>query len=68
MLFRSGFTYNIGRLVAAVGAFLVGAIASRGSGALDGAITTLIFVGFVPLAGLAILPWAIETRGRALPE
>jgi uncharacterized membrane protein (UPF0136 family) len=63
-----GFTYNIGRLVAAVGAFLVGAIASRGSGALDGAITTLIFVGFVPLAGLAILPWAIETRGRALPE
>jgi len=61
-----GFTYNIGRVIAAVGPFLVGAIASRGVNALDTAMHVLFFVGFVPLAGLFVIPWMIETRGRPL--
>jgi MFS family permease len=61
-----GFTYNTGRVVAAVGPFLVGSIASRGVNALDTAMYLLFFVGFVPLAGLLVIPFMIETRDRAL--
>lgn len=63
-----GFTYNIGRLVAAIGPFLVGSIAARGASAVDTAMGVLMLVGFVPLAGLLVLPWAVETRGRTLPD
>lgn len=59
----AGFCYNIGRVVAASGPFLVGAIAARGSSA---AVDVLFYVGFVPLLGLAFMPWVIETRGRLL--
>lgn len=61
-----GFTYNVGRVVAAAGPFLVGAIASRGVNALTTAMDVLFYVGFAPLAGLCVIPWMIETRGRAL--
>jgi MFS family permease len=61
-----GFTYNTGRIVAAVGPFLVGSIASRGVNALDTAMYLLFFVGLVPLVGLLIIPFMIETRDRAL--
>jgi MFS family permease len=61
-----GFTYNVGRVVAAVGPFLVGSIASRGVNALDTAMHTLFFVGIVPLAGLLVIPVMIETRDRPL--
>lgn len=64
----AGFTYNVGRLVAAVGPFLVGSIASRGADSLGIALRLLFCVGFVPLAGLLALPWVIETRGRDLAE
>lgn len=59
----SGFCYNIGRVVAAVGPFLVGSIAARGSSA---AVDVLFYVGFIPLAGLLFMPWVVETRGRVL--
>ena len=59
----SGFCYNIGRLLAALGPFLVGSIAARGTTA---AVDVLFYVGFIPLLGLAFMPWVIETRGRAL--
>jgi MFS family permease len=61
----SGFCYNIGRVLAAAGPFLVGSIAARGTGS---AIHALFWVGFVPLAGLLLLPWVIETRGRPLAD
>jgi MFS family permease len=61
-----GFTYNVGRTVAAIGPFVVGAIAARGADALDTASEVLFFVGFVPLAGLLIVRSMIETRGRVL--
>ncbi|MEP6901079.1 MAG: MFS transporter [Actinomycetota bacterium] len=62
----AGFTYNVGRLVAAVGPFLVGSIASRGANALESAMDVLFWVGFVPILGLFTLPFVIETKGREL--
>ena len=64
----AGFCYNIGRVVAAIGPFLVGSIASRGADALTGATHTLFWVGFVPLAGMLALPWVVETRDLPLMD
>src|SRR5690606_14518151 len=48
----SGFCYNIGRVVAAGGPFMVGAIAAPGSGA---AVQVLFAVGVIPLAGVLLM-------------
>jgi MFS family permease len=61
----AGFCYNIGRIVASVGPFIVGNIAAKGTGT---AIVTLFYVEFIPAAGLLILPWIVETRGRSLAD
>ncbi|HVT17042.1 MAG TPA: MFS transporter [Thermoanaerobaculia bacterium] len=63
----SGFCYNIGRLIAAGGPLLVGSIAAKGGNSLTSALAALFYVGFVPLAGLLLLPWVIETKGKPLP-
>ncbi|MBW4510415.1 MAG: MFS transporter [Scytonematopsis contorta HA4267-MV1] len=62
----SGFCYNFGRLFAAAGPFLVGSIASSGSNALNSAVETLFWTGFIPLLGLAFMPWVVETKGKIL--
>jgi MFS family permease len=62
----AGFCYNVGRIVAAGGPFLVGTIAARGADALASALNILFFVGFVPLLGVLFLPLAVETKNRAL--
>lgn len=62
----SGFCYNSGRVLAAAGPILVGSISAQGANSLGSAISALFYVGFVPLLGLLLLPWAIETRGRTL--
>ena len=59
----SGFTYNIGRIIAAAGPFLVGLIAQQG---LDAAFRALVIVGCVPIVGLFLLPFIVETKGRTL--
>lgn len=64
----SGFCFNLGRYVAALGPFVVGGIAARGANALDTAMVALFYCGWIPVAGLMLMPWVIETRGRALPE
>jgi hypothetical protein len=64
----AGFCYNAGRVLAAVGPFVVGSLASRGTAALETELQVLFWVGAVPLAGLLLLPFAIETRGRALRD
>jgi MFS family permease len=64
----AGFTYNIGRLVAAFGPFLVGNIAAAGANALDSAMKVLFWVGIVPIIGIFLLPFVIETRGRELTD
>ena len=64
----SGFCYNIGRVAAALGPFLVVSIVRSGSTALESAMSVLFWVGFVPLLGTFALKWVIETKGRTLPD
>jgi MFS family permease len=64
----SGFCYNIGRVAAALGPFLVVSIVRSGTTALESAMSILFWVGFVPLLGTLALRWVIETKGRALPD
>ena len=61
----AGFCYNIGRVVAASGPFIVGEIASRGT---DMVLRTLFWVGFIPVVGLLLLPWIVETHGKKLED
>lgn len=61
----SGFSFNIGRLLAAAGPYAVARIAERGH---DQALSALFYVGWVPLLGLLILPFALETKGRELRD
>jgi MFS family permease len=63
----SGFCYNIGRVVAAAGPYVVGAVAAAGAGAPAVILNALFAVAFVPLAGLLFIPWVVETRGQTLP-
>ena len=64
----SGFCYNSGRIVAAIGPFIVGRVSSLGADTLATAMHMLFWVGAVPLAGLLLMPWVIETRRRALAD
>jgi MFS family permease len=65
----TSFCYNVGRFVAASGPFLLGQLSSTVfSGSPEpmrpaGLVMCLIF-----LLGLAVLPFAPETKGRPLPE
>jgi MFS family permease len=62
----AGFCYNAGRIVAAGGPFLVGAIASRGADALQSATQLLFWVGVIPLIGVVLSLFAIETKDKQL--
>jgi len=64
----AGFCYNAGRVIAAVGPIVVGSLASRGAAALETELRVLFWVGAVPLLGLLLLPFALETRGRVLAD
>jgi hypothetical protein len=61
----SGFCYNIGRVFASAGPFIVGAVAAGGVGH---AMTAISYVALVPLFGLLLVPFIIETRGRPLAD
>ena len=64
----SGFCYNIGRVITAGGVFAVGAIAQGAKGDPAVILQTLFMIGFVPLVGLALIRWVIETRGEKMPD
>jgi MFS family permease len=64
----AGFCYNIGRVLAAGGPFLVGAVASQGADAATHALGVLFYVGFIPLVGILLMPWVVETRGKPLTD
>lgn len=64
----AGFCYNVGRVIASGGPFLVGAIASQGTNAATSALGVLVYVGFIPLIGILLMPWVIETRGKVLAD
>jgi MFS family permease len=57
----AGFCYNVGRIIAAAGPPIVGSVAAHGDPR-----RAVFWVGVVPLAGLLLLPLAVETKGRAL--
>jgi len=61
----SGFCYNIGRLLASAGPFIVGTIAARGT---EHALTAIAWVSIAPLVGLLLVPFVIETRGRTMAD
>lgn len=64
----AGFCYNSGRIIAAIGPFVVGHVASLGADTLATAMQMLFWVGAVPLAGLLLMPWVVETRHRVLAD
>ncbi|HEX6638553.1 MAG TPA: MFS transporter [Steroidobacteraceae bacterium] len=64
----SGFCYNIGRVITAFGVFAVGAIAQGAKGDPQVILKTLFMIGFVPIVGVLLLRWVIETRGERMPD
>jgi len=65
----AGFCYNIGRVLAAAGPLLVGAVSAAAGGASRTLMAILCWVALVPLlAALAARALLLETRGRALDE
>ena len=63
----SGFCYNIGRVFAAAGPFLVGVISAAAGGSSAVIIHTLFWLGVVPLVTALLARWLIvETGGRVL--
>jgi MFS family permease len=61
----SGFCYNIGRVAASAGPFIVGAVAARG---VEHALDAISMVAIVPLLGVLLVPFTTETRGRPLAD
>jgi MFS family permease len=60
----AGFCFNAGRVLASLGPFVTGfLVTALGSFGRAASAVALIY-----LAGLAILPFAPETRGKPLPE
>ena len=64
----AGFCYNIGRVFAAAGPFMVGTISAAAGGSSAVIIHTLFWVGIIPLAAAICAPFLIVETGReALP-
>lgn len=64
----AGFCYNSGRFIAAIGPFVVGTVSGMGQDTLATALRVLFWVGAVPLVGLLLMPFVIETRHRELAD
>ena len=65
----AGFCYNIGRVFAATGPFIVGSVSSAAGSSSAGVVHALFWLGFIPLAtALTARFLIIETRGRKLPH
>lgn len=64
----SGLCYNLGRVIAATGPFIVGAVSARAGGSSAVLSDTLLWVGLIPLFGLLAARFIVETRGARLPD
>ena len=64
----AGFCYNIGRVIAAGGVFIVGAVAAAGRGDVQILYNAIFMIGFAPILGLLLMRWVIETRGQKMPD
>jgi MFS family permease len=63
----AGFCYNIGRVFAAVGPFIVGLVSAASGGSSAVIIHTLLWLGIIPLVtALTARFTIIETRGRTM--
>lgn len=62
----AGVCYNAGRLIAAIGPFVVGSVASRESDAYSAAATAMIYVGILPIIGVVGSIFQIETKHESL--
>ncbi len=64
----AGFCYNIGRVFAAGGPFVVGALSAAAGGSSAAIVRILCWLALVPLGAALMARFLIvETRGRALP-
>ena len=64
----AGFCYNIGRILAAAGPFVVGLVSAMAGGSSAALMRVLFWLALVPLTAALVAPLAIvETRGRTLP-
>ena len=64
----AGFCYNIGRILAAAGPFVVGLVSAMAGGSSAALMRVLFWLALVPLTAALVARLAIvETRGRSLP-
>jgi MFS family permease len=63
----TSFCYNVGRILAATAPFTIGKITASLGGNVDAFRTAGVYVSFVLLLGIIVLPFLPETRGRELP-
>ena len=64
----AGFCYNVGRVLAAGGPFVVGALSAAAGGSSAAIGRMLFWLGVVPLVAALLARFTVvETRGRALP-
>lgn len=64
----AGFCYNIGRVLAAAGPVIIGALSAMAGGSSAAIMHILLWFALVPLAAGLVTPLlVVETRGRALP-
>jgi MFS family permease len=64
----TSFCYNVGRIVAATAPFTIGRLTRSLGGNIEGFRTAGLWVSFVLLLGIAVLPLLPETKDQPLPE
>jgi sugar phosphate permease len=64
----AGFCYNFGRVVTAIGPFVIAKIASLPGDKIVHVLKAQSMIGWVPLVGLCFLPLIVETKGKALAD
>jgi MFS family permease len=60
----AGFSYNVGRLGAAFGPFLVGAYTAHQTDTTAGALHALTWLVVLPIIAILATPFIVETRHR----
>lgn len=64
----AGLCYNFGRVIAAVGPFVVGSISASAGGSSSVIMQALFWVGVIPLITALAARWVVvETKGKGLP-
>lgn len=64
----TSFCYNVGRILAATAPFTIGKITASLGGDVESFRTAGVYVSFVLLLGIIVLPFLPETKGRPLPD